>query len=71
MSISSCRIAKQRDLEVKLAKSAAISIIYFTVSWLPYAVIAGIGVLGYVGTILYFTFFKIHFKAVEMLKFKV
>jgi len=47
MSISSCRIAKQRDLEVKLAKSAAISIIYFTVSWLPYAVIAGIGVLGY------------------------
>ena len=43
---------KQRKLEYKLAKTTAVSIICFVVSWAPYASIAVMGVFGKVSGLL-------------------
>jgi len=44
--VSQQREENQRRLEIKLAKTTAISIICFCISWAPYAVIALIGLFG-------------------------
>ena len=44
---------KKRKLEMKLAKTTAVSIVCFVVSWAPYASIAMMGVFGKVSNYIY------------------